>query len=159
MRITTERLILRSFEHADLQPFADLRADPDVMRFLGGPLTYEASEIELLNIIDIEKQSGLVRFALERKEAGGLVGVCGFKPAGEFVDLSYMIAKRFWGQGYAFEAAQRVRRFGLTDLMLTNIEAGGAVENVASIKILERLEFNHRQELQFDGQPSVRFFD
>ncbi len=136
-----------------------MHADPDVMRYLGGPISQEESSRELQEIIEIESETGLIRFAIEKKGSAGLVGYCGLKPAGQFVDLSYVIARDHWRQGYAFEAAKRVREFGLIDLSITNMEAGGAVENFASIRILEQLSFKNREELLFNGRPAVRFFD
>ena len=136
-----------------------MHADPEVMRYLGGVLSEEESNRALQEIVDVEAETGLVRFALEQKAAPGLVGYCGLKPAGKCIDLSYMIAHAHWGCGYAFEAATRVRYFGLSNLSITNMEAGGAAENIASIRILERLAFKNRQELLFNGRPAVRFFD
>ncbi len=136
-----------------------MHADPDVMRYLGGPVSKEKSSRELQEIMEIESDTGLIRFAIEKKGSAGLVGYCGLKPAGQFVDLSYVIARDHWRQGYAFEAAKRVREFGLIDLSITNMEAGGAAENFASIRILEQLSFKNREELLFNGRPAVRFFD
>ncbi len=159
MQLSTARLCLRSFRSEDLQTFADLQADAHVMRYLGGPASRRDSEEQLLEIIAIEAETGLVRFAIERKSSNGLIGYCGLKPAGDYVDMSYLIGREHWGQGYALEAAKRVREFGLGDLGLTNMEAGGAAENVASIKILERLSFRHREALIFNNRPAVRFYD
>lgn len=136
-----------------------MHADPDVMRYLGGTISKAESYRELQEIMEIESESGLIRFAIEKKGMAGLVGYCGLKPAGQFVDLSYMIARDHWRRGYAFEAAKCVREFGLKDLSITNMEAGGAAKNVASIRILEQLSFKNREELLFNGRPAVRFFD
>lgn len=136
-----------------------MHSDPEVMRYLGGVLTREEAEQVLFEIMEIEAETGLVRFAIEQTGAPGLVGYCGLKPAGQFVDLSYMIGRKHWRQGFALEAAMRVRDFGLNDLAITNMEAGGAADNVGSIRILEQLSFKHRQELIFNGRPAIRFFD
>ncbi len=129
------------------------------MRHLGGTLSHKDAYRDLQEIMDIEAETGLIRFAVEKRASAGLVGYCGLKPAGKFIDLSYVIARDHWRQGYALEAAKRVRAFGLIDLSITNMEAGGAADNVASIRILEKLSFKHREELLFNGRPSVRFFD
>ena len=55
---------------------------------------------------------------MERKGNAALIGYCGLKPVGEYVDLSYMIAQEYWGQGYT-------------------MEADGTADNIASIRILE----------------------
>jgi RimJ/RimL family protein N-acetyltransferase len=88
-----------------------------------------------------------------------LIGYCGFKPAGDFVDLGYQYGKEAWGQGIGLEAAKTIREFGLSKLGITNMEAGGSIQNLASVKIMEHLGFANREELIFDGQPAIRFFD
>lgn len=159
MQLTTPRLTLRSFRSEDLESFSEMHGDEEVMKFLGGTLSHDESEKELLDIMDTEANTGLIRFAIERIGSSGLVGYCGLKPAEEFVDLSYMIARRYWRQGFALEAAKRVRKYGLEDLSITNMEAGGAAENIGSIKILEQLSFRNCENLVFNNRQAIRFYD
>lgn len=42
--LTTPRLLLRTFRRDDLAHYAALNADPEVARYLGGPLTREDSD-------------------------------------------------------------------------------------------------------------------
>lgn len=159
MELKTARLQLRSMCESDLLTFTSLHANPTVMRYLGGVQAAEKAQIEFENILRTEQQSGLIRFAVVLASEQKMIGYCGLKPAGDFVDLSYLVAEEYRGKGIAHEAAVCVRQWGVCDQKITNMEAGGAVENRASIKILSTLEFAHREELLFDGVPSVRFFD
>ena len=159
MYLETTRLILRSFAIEDLQQFAAIQADPEVMKYIGGVQPAEDSRLQLLEIIRLEQEFGLARFAVERKDLPGLIGYCGFKPAGEFVDLGYQYGKQAWGQGIGLEAANTIREYGLSELGITNMEAGGSIRNIASVKIMKQLGFANREELIFDGQPAIRFFD
>ncbi|MFT7245164.1 MAG: hypothetical protein ACI82A_002529 [Candidatus Azotimanducaceae bacterium] len=52
-----------------------------------------------------------------------------------------------------------IREYGLSTLGITNMEAGGSIHNIASVKIMAQLGFANREELLFDGKPAVRFFD
>jgi ribosomal-protein-alanine N-acetyltransferase len=45
----------------------------------------------------------------------------------------------YWGKGYITEAASMVLDFGFRKLLLHRIEAGVAIDNVASIKVLEKI--------------------
>ena len=159
MHHETNRLIFRSFILEDLDEFAAIQADPDVMKFIGGIQTYEQSKQQLLEIIRLDHEFGHARFAVERKDKPGLIGYCGFKPAGDFVDLGYQYSREAWGQGIGLEAAKSIREYGLSELGITNMEAGGSIKNIASVKIMEQLGFSHREEILFDGNPAVRFFD
>lgn len=159
MHIETERLLIRSFTDADLPCFAAIQADPEVMRHVGGVQSFDVSTHQLATIIAGDQTHGIARYAVERKAMPGFIGYCGFKPAGDFVDLGYQYAQAAWGQGLGLEAALAVRTHGLTQLGITNMEAGGAVANVASVKIMQRLNFRHHESVLFEGTPSIRFFD
>jgi len=53
-------------------------------------------------------------------------------------EVWYKIHSDFWGNGFATEALQAVIHFGFETIKLHRIEAGCAVNNVASIKVLEK---------------------
>ena len=159
MQLETQRLNIRYFRAEDITAYAPIAGDPDVMKFLGGPQTLEQSQTYLDEMVELAATQGLGRYAVELKQSGELIGFCGFRPVREFVDFGYRYAKAYWGQGWALEAAQAVRRYGLDVLKMQNMEAGAAAENVASVKILDQLGFKYREELIYDGEPAVRFRD
>ena len=159
MELNTQRLRVRHFRAEDLVQYAPIVADPDVMKFVGGPQTREEAEGYLTEMIDLSAGNGLGRYAVELLSDGSLIGFCGFRPAGKYIDFGYRYAQHTWGYGYGLEAALAVRKYGLEELEMNNMEAGAAVENRASIKILEKMGFRHREELMFEGQPAVRFRD
>jgi len=159
MQITTERLLIRSFTEQDLPAYTAMHADAEVMRYLGGPISAHNAAQQLQDILAADRTTGIARYAVELQQQPGLIGFCGFKPAGDFVDLGYQYSKAVWGTGIGLEAALAVRHFGLQSLAITNMEAGGAVANHASIRILAKLQFTHQQALEFNGVPSVRFYD
>ena len=129
------------------------------MRYIGGVQSSKRSNQQLLEIIWLDQESALARFAVERKDKSGLIGYCGFKPAGDFVDLGYQYCKAAWGHGFGLEAAKAIREYGLSELGIANMEAGGSAQNIASIKIMEKLDFENCVELIFNGEPAIRFFD
>ena len=159
MRLETRRLICRSFTLEDLDDFVAIQADPEVMQYIGDVQSSEESNQQLLKIIRLDQESGLARFAVERKDKSGLIGYCGFKPAGYFIDLGYQYCRAAWGHGFGLEAAKAIREYGLSELGIANMEAGGSAQNIASIKIMEKLDFANREELIFNGEPAIRFFD
>ncbi len=157
--IETERLKIRYFREDDIAQYAPIAADEDVMKFVGGPQTAAQAEVYLAEMIDLASRRGLGRYAVELKSDGALIGFCGFRPADAYIDFGYRYAKRVWGQGIGLEAARAVRAYGLDVLNMQNMEAGAAVANEASIRILEQLGFRYREELVFDGYPAVRYRD
>ncbi len=159
MEIDTKRLKIRYFRDDDLAQYAPIVADPDVMKFIGGPQTRDEARDYLTEMIELSASSGLGRYAVELKRDSSLIGFCGFRPAGDFIDFGYRYARHTWGQGIGLEAAIAVRAYGLEHLEMKNMEAGAAVANRASISILEKLDFKFREELTFDGQPAIRYRD
>ena len=159
MQLQTQRLLIRYFLPSDLNQYAEIVADPAVMKFLDGPQSRQQAAAYLDEMIGLHKFCGLGRYAVELKQAHSLIGFCGFRPAGAYVTLGYRFATTTWGQGIGLEAALAVRQYGLESLKLNNMEAGAAVENQASIKILDKLDFKFKEELIFEGVQAIRYRD
>src|SRR5207249_7928079 len=106
--LDTPRLRLRGFTTDDLDAFAAMGADPDVMRYLGPgqPMSREACAERLAAAIYRWHFRGLPTWAVVRKADGRLIGRCGLQPLpySDLLEISYGFAKEAWGQGYATEA-------------------------------------------------------
>jgi RimJ/RimL family protein N-acetyltransferase len=80
-------------------------------------------------------------FAIVRRADRAFLGAVGFVLLPEATGLGYWIGRRYWGEGYATEAAQlavsHARRLGATRL-----EAETFPENAASARVLEKLGFH-----------------
>jgi RimJ/RimL family protein N-acetyltransferase len=75
--LTTPRLLLRTFRLDDLPHYAALNADPEVVRYLGGPLTREDSDDIAAWAQELYAREGLGLLAVERRQDGALLGMCG----------------------------------------------------------------------------------
>jgi len=150
MRLETERLVIRSFELADVRAYAAIVADERVTRYLGDgrPYSYEAAEAYVLDCIRLESEVGMSRYAVELSDE--LIGFCGFKPDGNRIDFGWRYAHRYWGQGYATEAALAVLKYGNEELGLSGIVAGSYEANAASIGVIEKLGFRFFERTETD---------
>ena len=74
---TTDRLTLRTFREDDLPLYAALNADPEVVEFLGGPLSREGSDEIAAYANDLWIRRGIGLLAVERTEDGTFLGMCG----------------------------------------------------------------------------------
>lgn len=144
--IETERLILRQWQISDLEPFAEMNADPDVMCYFPAPLNREESD-NLANrfkdIIDSNKGWGF--WAIELKTTREFVGTTGllhqadrfeFSPGTE---IGWRLAKPFWHQGIASEAATAALDFAFNRLELNEVYSFTSVHNIPSEHLMKRL--------------------
>lgn len=143
--LETERLRLRPFRRSDLDDYATLRADPEVMRYLVGgaaePWDRGRSWRHLAFLLGHWQLGGSGMWAVERKETGMFLGVVGFaEPEGwPGCELAWVLARRWWGNGYATEAARAALDYAFTVLKRNRVISLIHPENRASIRVAERL--------------------
>lgn len=141
--IETERLRLRMFKEDDLEELYLIFGDPQVMKYLPGgqPRTREATAIGLTRTIEGFKKRGFGIWAATHKEQGTLLGYCGlvFLDDTPEIELLYGFASKYWGAGYATEAARACLRYGFEQLKFERIVAITRPQNTASQRVLEKI--------------------
>ncbi|QNQ11403.1 GNAT family N-acetyltransferase [Sphingomonas alpina] len=154
--IATERLILRAWRDDDLVPFHAMGQDPEVMRYLGPPLSREAVAVQIARQNALIDETGHCFWALERREDGAFLGFCGVKlgppgtPIAGQLEIGWRLARSFWGQGYAREAAQASLNWVWANLEATEVAAMTVPGNSASWGLMERLGMTRMVEEDFD---------
>ena len=157
--IETPRLILRPWRKIDLSPFAEQNADPVVMRFLAPVLTREASDAYVERAEKHLSENGFCKWAVEAPGVSPFIGAVGltrvkfdasFTPA---VEVAWRLGRRYWGQGYATEAAAAAIADGFYRVGLTEIVAMTALGNVASMRVMERLGMTRSIEFDYPNHP------
>jgi ribosomal-protein-alanine N-acetyltransferase len=141
--LETERLRLRPVVADDLDHFAALYADPDVMRFIGarGPLSRSLSRERLDFMLDHWLRHGFGMWALFRKDDGAFVGRCGMRYLDNTtqVELGYTLARAHWGQGLATEASLAVVRYAFEVMRVSRLVAVADPANTASVNVMRKL--------------------
>ncbi len=141
----TERCTLRELIPADAGHFFDLNSDPEVIRYTGDlPFENEEAALEFLKNYREYHNHRMGRWAVIRKSDQEWLGWCGLKyiPSLDQVDLGYRFFRKFWGSGYATETALASIDYGFNQLHLKRIVGRAAVDNVASIRVLEKCGMN-----------------
>ena len=143
--IETDRLILRGWKDTDVAPFHAMCNDPEVMRYLGEPLSLADAEAAK------ERQNGFLAthgycfWVVERRVDGAFLGFCGIKPGSEGtpiagqVEIGWRLARDAWGQGNAREAAQASLDWAWANLDAADVAAITVLGNVRSWGLMERL--------------------
>lgn len=145
MSLKTDRLYLRNWEEIDLPLARSLWGDPDVMTFLGGPLSEERVLEKMRAEMACAERHGVQYWPIFETQTNEFVGCCGLRPwaytapAGH--ELGFHLVQAKWGKGYAYEIAQGVVKHAFETLRLTTLRAGHHPEHRNSRKILLNLGF------------------
>ena len=139
----TLRLLLRYFTWNDLNDMATIYADPIGMAFRGSPRTFEETQQVFKWIFDNYSKDGFEMWAIIHKADQKLIGCCGLIPqvvdGQQETEMGYVLAKEYWGQGLATEAAFAVRNYGFEKLGCDRIIALINPKNLASQNVAQKI--------------------
>jgi RimJ/RimL family protein N-acetyltransferase len=150
--IETERLLLRAWQPSDEAPFAAINADPEVTRYLRGPMRRDASDELLATIRGHWQQHGFGLYAVEVKDSGAFAGFVGLAvpsflpevlPA---VEVGWRLGREHWGNGYATEGARASLAQAFGPLELRQVISIIDPRNTASVRVAERLEMQRGRD-------------
>src|SRR5213080_3840828 len=115
VELQTERLILRQFSEADVEPYRRIYADDQTRMWIGGgpPRTYDEVWRVVATFLGHWTMRGYGPFAVQERSSGAFVGHIGpWDPAGwPDLELVWTIDRQWWGRGFAPEAARAARHF------------------------------------------------
>ena len=148
MILQTARLTLRPMTTADAESLHAIMSDAEVMAF------WDVSEIE-----DIELTTAILNgqlkqmkarknayWAMERTCDNTFVGCCDLSEIDRWhhrAEVGFIVAKRYWGDGYAQEAMSAVIDHAAQALKLRRLTARTHLGNIRSVRLLEKLGFRH----------------
>lgn len=159
MIIQTERLILRQWREEDLEPFAQLNADPRVREFFPGLLTRKESDASVKPHFEHIQKCGWGFFAASLVQTGEFIGFIGlqevdfkatFNDEAPAVEIGWRLAFPYWNKGYATEGAKACLKYGFETLALKEIVSFTPVQNRRSRAVMERIGMRHDPKDDFD---------
>jgi RimJ/RimL family protein N-acetyltransferase len=159
--LETARLLLRPWRQEDLDPYARICADPEVTRYVTGPLSRQESEEQVSRFVRHWEERGFGLWAVEYRASGAFIGFIGLLhqhdwPIGEDkTEVGWRLDRAFWGQGLATEGAQTSVRYGFEQLGLERIISIINPKNLASRRVAEKAGLTLRGELCFRGYDVV----
>jgi RimJ/RimL family protein N-acetyltransferase len=154
--LRTERLVLRRWRDDDREPFARLNADPEVTRYLPGPLTRDESDAMIERIDAHFDEHGFGLWAVEIPGVTPCAGFVGLAvptfdaPFMPVVEVGWRLSPEVWGHGYATEGGRAAMAFGFDACGLDQIVSFTAVGNWPSRRVMERLGMRHDEADDFD---------
>jgi ribosomal-protein-alanine N-acetyltransferase len=151
---------MRAWREDDLEPFAELNADPEVMEHFPSTLTRQESDALVMRITAQLDDLGYGLWALEVADTGEFIGFTGlalqtfpahFTPA---VEIGWRLKRSAWGHGYASEAAFAALEYGFGAADLDEIVSMTAVTNIRSQRVMQRIGMTRDPADDFD-HPNV----
>lgn len=153
-----ERIRIRQWLDSDLDRYAEMNCDPEVMRYFPSLADRAHSEASLqrqrefievrswgLWALDVDGQfAGFVGLAVPNFETR-------FTPC---VEIGWRLRREYWGRGIAFRGALQALEYGFKVLKLREIVSFTSTLNVPSRRLMERLEFVHDSSGDFD-HPAI----
>jgi RimJ/RimL family protein N-acetyltransferase len=152
--LSTERLCLRAFRDEDLDAYAELCADPEVMRFLGPTMGRAEAWRHMAMVLGHWQLRGFGLWAVELAASAQLVGRIGcWQPEGwPGLEVGWTLARPFWGHGYALEGARASAAWAFEHLGVTQVVSLIVPENQRSIYVAEALGETYAHDLDHFGR-------
>ncbi|MEG3990993.1 GNAT family N-acetyltransferase [Microcoleus sp. S28C3] len=149
--IETARLYLRQFTPEDLDELYRIYSDPEIMKYLTGVKTREATEIAIHTMLQRWEQNYFGMWALVHKIDRKLIGRCGlaFLDKTPEVELGYAIDKVYWNQGLATEASFASLNYGFEILNLERIVAVALPENITSQRLIQKVGMKYEKNAHY----------
>ena len=154
--LETPRLVMRPWRDDDLDAFAALSFDPEVMAYYPGLATREECAAGIARQQAHFARHGFGMWALEVRDGPRFIGFTGiqhvpfdasFTPA---IELGWRIARAQWGRGYVTEAARAAVAFAFGTLALAELVAFLVPANTRSAAVCTRLGMARDPDGDFD---------
>ena len=165
MILTTDRLVLREFEETDWPAVLAYQSDPLYLRYYHWTHRTEHDLREFVRMFiawGAEEPRTRFQLAIVLPADGPLIGNCGIlmKSADAHeADIGYELDSRYWGRGYATEAARALLSFGFAELGLHRIWSWCIAENVGSARVLQKIGMRREGHLRENESMKGRWWD
>jgi len=152
----TDRLCIRQWTESDRDPFAQMNTDPEVMTFLGPPLSRQASDDIIDRQLALTEAGEPAFWAVERLNDKAFMGCIGVKWVtfeADFTpcyEIGWRLGRSYWGQGYATEGAKAVMAIVFNRWDMPSIYSFTVVDNVSSQSVMQKIGMARVVEGDFD---------
>ncbi|MDX6511818.1 MAG: hypothetical protein QOE36_1322 [Gaiellaceae bacterium] len=174
--IETHRLRLRPWSERDVEAYAEIIGDPDVVHYLGSGRRYRLKRVAAAIVARFSRlearrairslnahwaRHGYGEWAVEEKATGRLVGQVGLHYHGDWVaeptktEVGWLFARDAWGRGYATEAAAASLVHAFDRLELDRLVSIALIGNERSIRVMERIGLARAGETHWRGSDVV----
>ena len=141
-----ERILLRPINADDADDLYEIFSDRQVMKYYDRMPLKSRDEADGLTemFIDCMKDKSMLRWGIEEKSSGKLIGTCGFfciSEQNKKAEVGYELRRDRWGNGIMSEALGAIMQFIFTKTDINRVEAFVEIPNVTSMQLLDKLGF------------------
>lgn len=154
--IETNRLILRSWEPKDFEPFSKMTSDPRVMKFFPSLLTPAEAAANIKVMTQKMERDGFSFWAAELKATQEFIGFIGLSIPGiqttftPCVEIGWRLAYNYWGRGLAPEGAKGCLKYAFEKLKLKEVVSFTTKDNLNSRRVMEKIGMTYDINGDFD---------
>ncbi len=149
--IDTPRLRLRKVFRADADDLFEATSDPRVTKYEPWGPYDRAETVQMVENIQTQLETGLcTEWAVERKDDAKVLGLIHLNQVDFFnrsAEVGYWLSRKSWGQGYATEVLKALTEYAVSTLGMDEIVAVCHPENLASLRVLEKVGYRYRKTL------------
>lgn len=152
IEIKTGRLKLRQWSKNDWPFFADINADPVVMKYYPATLSTKESNKMAQKLENLLASRGWGLWAVEITETEQFIGFAGLHkpeydlPVKDCVEIGWRLGKEYWGHGYATEAAKASLAIAFERLKFSEVYSFASKSNNKSRSVMDRLGMINTQK-------------
>jgi RimJ/RimL family protein N-acetyltransferase len=154
--IATERLLLRPFREDDLDEFAALNADPEVVKYLGAgkPWSREETWMQMAAFLGHWELRGYGLWAVEERSSQKFIGRIGLLNSEGWyrLELAWTLTRSRWGEGFATEGARAALEYAFNVVKVDHIVSLIDSRNLPSIRVAERLGEKLEERIELRGK-------
>lgn len=162
-QLETKRLVLREMQPDDAEALFRVLSDAEVMRYYDSQpfTTLEESFQTIARHRRRFEQQEAIRWGITLKGENIVIGNCGFawEMQDRCAELGYVLSRSYWRQGIMTEALQAVLAFGFDTKHVHRVEAEVMVNNIASIRTLQKLHFQEEGVMRERALVGDQFYD
>lgn len=148
MILETKRVYLRKYTSEDLPALHQILSDEKTMYAWGHGFSLEESKEWLEKQLKAYKENGFGLWAIVDKTSGSIIGNAGLNKENisldgvekqEIIEIGYILAKEFWGNGLGTEVAKAVQEYAFKILGLERVYCLIKEDNFASMRVARKL--------------------
>jgi RimJ/RimL family protein N-acetyltransferase len=153
--VVTDRLRLRAFRASDLDAYASMQANPEVMRYLIMGRTSTRVEVWRMMLTSVGSWAlrGYGMWACEKIDGDVFIGNVGiFHPLDwPEPEIAYSLDQPFWHQGFATEAVRAARDWLFAYFPLSRAASFIRPDNHPSKRVVQRLDAVRESRFELRG--------